>query len=391
MDNKSENIAKLHITTPGTVHDELYLANGVAYIEADLKLVHLRILITIIAHLQRAFKHRISHRIRNAPQTLPSGHPQTFPTSHPRIGVHPLPAPGPLTAAGKTRVLHIPLSAFSMGRKNSAKLRLYLSELQSVRIDFPVSKSQPLLQRQFQGLLAGYSFPAYARSVEILLPEDLTWRLMLTEDGYTSFSHEGALSIRNKYTVRIYWLLCAWRNRGGFVMRLADLRRILCLSSAYNRIDNLIARVLAPAESELQSQFPIWFHYRIYNAHIPKVPSQNHDISDGSVHENMEYENRQEQGGQIVFKICLRVPEEQRTREMRSAWDYCFNLMASVGARQETLRNLFSRLDYEDLRPFMEKLVELTAYIRSHSITTPDRYILTVMDRWFTSWLHRYQ
>lgn len=249
-----------------------------------------------------------------------------------------------------------------MGWKNSAKLRLYLSELQSTCIVFPASKSQPLLQQQFQGLLAGYSFPAYARSVEILLPEDLAWRLLLTEDGYTSFSHEGAFSIRNKYTVRIYWLLCAWRNRGGFVMRLTDLRRILCLSSAYNRIDNLIARVLAPAESELQSHFPIWFHYRFYN-----------------------------QGGLIVFKICLRVTDEQSTREMRSAWDYCFNLMASVGARQDTLRNLFSRLDYEDLRPFMEKLVELTAYIRSHSITTPDRYILTVMDRWFTSWLHRYQ
>ena len=376
---------------PGTVHDELYLANGAAYIEADLKLVHLRILITIIAHLQRAFKHRISHRIRNAPQTLPSGHPQTFPTSHPRNGVHPLPAPGPLTAAGKTCVLHIPLSAFSMGRKNSAKLRLYLSELQSVRIVFPVSKSQPLLQRQFQGLLAGYSFPPYARSVELLLPEDLTWRLLLTDDGYTTFSHQGALSIRNKYTVRLYWLLCAWRNRGGFVMRLADLRRILCLSSAYTRTDNLIARVLAPAASELQSHFPVWFHYRIYDAHIHKGPSQNQDIIDGNAQQNMDYKNHREQGGLIVFKICLRVTAEQRTSEMRSAWDYCFNLMASVGARQDTLRSLFSRLDYEDLRPFMEKLVELTAYIRSHSISAPDRYILSTMDRWFTSWLHRYQ
>ena len=377
MDNKNEDRAILHITTPGTVHDELYLANGVAYIEADLKLVHLRILITIIAHLQRAFKHRISHRIRNAPQT--------FPTSH------PLPAPGPLTAAGKTRVLHIPLSAFSMGRKNSAKLRQYLSELQSTRIVFPTSQSQPLLQQQFQGLLAGYSFPPYARSVELLLPEDLTWRLLLTDDGYTTFSHQRALSIRNKYTVRLYWLLCAWCNRGGFVMRLADLRRILCLSSAYTRTDNLIARVLAAAASELQSHFPIWFHYRIYDAHIPKGPSQNQDIIDGNAQQNMDYKNRPEQGGLIVFKICLRVTAEQRTSEMRSAWDYCFNLMASVGARQDTLLSLFSRLDYEDLRPFMEKLVELTAYIRSHSITTPDRYILTVMDRWFTSWRHRYQ
>lgn len=346
MSKESKNRAKFQITTPGTVRDELYLVNGVAYIEGDLKLSHLRILITIIAHLQRAIHHRISYKGKTPERILP--------------------AAGPMTTSGKTRVLTIPLSAFAMGYNNSFKLRSLLTELEDIRIIFPPSKNLSPLQQTFRGLIAGYTFPAYARSVEIRLPEDLTWRLLLTEDGYTTFSQKEVITLTNKYTVRLYWLICAWRNRGGFVIRLSELRRILCLSRAYSRTDNLIARVLAPAESELEERFPIWFHYRFY---------------------------QQEDNRLVVFKIHLRVSNEERSRSMRSAWDYCFSLMASIGAHQETLRNLFARLDYEDIRPFMEKLVEVVGYVRTHSTTiqSPDRYILSVMDTWFSSWLERYK
>ncbi|MBQ6952833.1 MAG: replication initiation protein [Bacteroidales bacterium] len=320
--------------------------NGVAYIEGDLKLSHLRILITIIAHLQRAIQHRISYKGKT-PETI-------------------LPAAGPMTVAGKSRTLTIPLSAFSLGYNNSSKLRSLLTELEDVRIIFPPSKTQSALQHSFRGLIADYTFPAYARTVELYLPEDLTWRLLLTEDGYTTFSQKEVITLTNKYTVRLYWLICAWRNRGGFVMRLSELRRILCLSRAYSRLDNLIARVLAPAESELEERFPIWFHYRFY---------------------------QQEDSRMIVFKIHLRVSAEQRSKDMAAAWDYCFNLMASIGARQDTLRDIFARLDYEDIRPFMEKLGEIVTYARTHSATiqSPDRYILSVMDTWFASWFERYK
>lgn len=345
MSRKDNTEAKLSIRPPGAVRDELYLVNGVAYIEGDLKLSHLRILIAIIAHLQRAIQQRISYKGKTPDKILPAG---------------------PMTHSGKSRTLSIPLSAFSLGYNNSSKLRSLLTELEDIRILFPPSKAQSALQQRFQGLIAEYSFPRYARNVVLHLPEDLTWRLLLTEDGYTTFSQKEVITLTNKYTVRLYWLICAWRNRGGFVMRISELRRILCLSRAYSRLDNIIARVLAPAESELQSRFPIWFHYRFY---------------------------QQEDNRLIVFKIHLRVSAEQRSREMAAAWDYCFNLMASIGARQDTLRDIFARLDYEDLRPFMEKLGDIVTYIRTHSATiqNPDRYILSILAPWFTSWYHRYK
>lgn len=346
MSKESKNRAEFQITTPGTVRDELYLVNGVAYIEGDLKLSHLRILITIITHLQRTIQHRITYKGKTPERILP--------------------AAGPMTSSGKSRILTIPLSAFTLGYNNVSKLRSLLSELEDIRIIFPPSKNQPALQQTFSGLIASYSFPSYSRRVEIHLPEDLTWRLLLTEDGYTSFSQKEVISLTNKYTVRLYWLICAWHSRGGFVIRLSELRRILCLGRAYSRTDNLIARVLAPAERELKNSFRIWFHYRFY---------------------------QQDDNRFVVFKIHLQVSDEERSRSMSAAWDYCFNLLASIGAHQETLRSLFSRLDYEDIRPFMEKLVESVGYVRAHitTIQSPDRYILSVMDAWFASWLERYK
>ena len=42
--------------------DELYHVNGVAYLEGNLKLAHLRILIAIINHLQEALHYKISRK-----------------------------------------------------------------------------------------------------------------------------------------------------------------------------------------------------------------------------------------------------------------------------------------------------------------------------------------
>lgn len=351
MSKERRNRAKFQITAQGAVRDELYLVNGVAYIEGDLKLMHLRILLAIIAHLQRAIQYKISHRRRPPDGLLPS-----------------------------EGVLIIPVTSIVIGKKNTSRLRTYLQELCTCPVIFPE-------QHAFSGLIAGFDFPMYAKTISISLPEDLMGRLLLTEEGYTCVSYTGSTSLTNKYTVRLYWLICAWRNRGGFVISLSDFRRILCLSGSYSRFDNIVSLILAPSEKELESRFPIWFRYRLYD-------------TDGT--------------RKLVFKIHLRISEEERTKALSAAWDYCFNLLSTAGAHLTTIQDIFARLDYEDLRPFMEKIVSITTYLRkrpsgthssqtphspSSSSTTPasspihnpDHYIRTVMDAWFSSWLDRYK
>ena len=77
---------------------------------------------------------------------------------------------------------------------------------------------------------------------------------------------------------------------------------------------------------------------------------------------------------------------------MRKAYDICFNILTSVGANLKTVGDIFSKVDFEDLRPFMAKLVDLVSYVRENRhIKDVNRYLLSSMDIWFADWLERYE
>ena len=86
--------------------DELYQTNSVAYIEADLKINHLRILMAIIKHLQTAIRFKVGRTVGKGliPDSL-----------LPPVSTH--------TRFYDTRVLEIPVSDFHMGLNNGGRLR----------------------------------------------------------------------------------------------------------------------------------------------------------------------------------------------------------------------------------------------------------------------------
>ena len=190
-------------------------------------------------------------------------------------------------------------------------------------------------------------------------------RLLLTEEGYSSYSQSSALSLTNKYTVRIYWLISSWRNKGGFVISLSNLRRILCLSEAYERFDNVSSKIIEPARRELRARFPIWFEIR-------------------------QYESGNDR--QLAFKVKIAMTDEQRRAEMRKAYDICFNILTAVGANIGTIGAIFAKVEFEDLRPFMAKMMDLVSYVRENRhIKDVNRYLTSSMDIWFADWLERYE
>ena len=63
-----------------------------------------------------------------------------------------------------------------------------------------------------------------------------------------------------------------------------------------------------------------------------------------------------------------------------------------MGTQTDTISDIFLRLEYEDLRPFMNKLVELSGYIKKNpSIKDRDSYISASLNQWFNDWSLRYQ
>lgn len=284
--------------------NRVILVKEVVFQEAALKLTHLRILAVLLFHLTPQIQARISRK-RGVP-----------------------PPDGRLT---------IPLSAFPFLTKNGTRLRRYLEEM---------------------GL--SFCFPLYSRTVQINLSESVMQRLLRIEDGYCSVSLSTTLHISNKHTLRLYWLICSWRSKGGFIISADKLRQLLSLGTSYNRYDNLSGKVLAPAAEELKAYGEIWFLWR-------------------------------QTKGSLIFKIQVQPDLERRDADMKTAWDMCYRQLSSVGVPLKAIQGIFSRIEYADLNPFLTKLVDLTAHVRiTRGIKDPARYVLKSLESWLSDWTDRY-
>ena len=319
--------------------DELLHVNGITYVEADMKLNHLRILMAIISELQRALRLRITRGNER------KGVPEVF-----------LP---PKNEQG-LRVLIIPVSSFHLGKSNGLRLRECLDELSRINIRFPDSG----LLNEHRGLIAGYGFSAYGRSVSVMLKEQMISRLLLVEEGYTSYSYASALSLSNKYTVRLYWLVCSWRNRGGFVLSVEEFHRMMSLGKAYERLDNIVTHILKPSSAELKAHYPIWFIFRIAERGERRY---------------------------ICFKIGYRVDVAAKLKSIQEGWEFCMGLMSAAGGHVQAIADIWVQTDFEDIRSFMEKLSSVTAEVRiRRNITNVDAYVHAAMSVWQSDWLLRY-
>lgn len=341
----TKNTLKGASSRPGQT-DELYQTNSVAYIEADLKINHLRILMAIIKHLQTAIRFKVG-------RTVGKG----------RIPDSLLPPVSTHTRFYDTRVLDIPVSDFHMGLNNGGRLRSCLDELCTTRIVFPRISHYYL--DTFPGLIAGYEFPAYAKNVRIFLMNPMIGRLLLTEEGYSHYSHAKALTLTNKYTVRLCWLICSWRNRGGFVISLDNLRKILQLGPSYDRYCNITGRVLNPSMTELRARFPLWFLYRLY---------------------------KRKEGPVLAFKIKVKLAPEEENRLRKDAYEFCFRLLTKSGIGFHAFTAIFDSVETEDIKPFVSKLTDLVSYMAEHGeIRNRDQYMRLSLNAWLSDWSVRYQ
>lgn len=94
----------------------------------------------------------------------------------------------------------------------------------------------------------------------------------------------------------------------------------------------------------------------------------------------------------LAFKIKLLLPPDERKRLQNEAYDFCFNLLSKTGIRADALGELFLRVEAEDLKPFVTKVMDVTAYIASHpDIRDREQYLRTSLESWLDDWLLRYQ
>src|SRR5665648_769626 len=78
--------------------------------------------------------------------------------------------------------------------------------------------------------------------------------------NYTRFLYSIAQSAKNKYTSRVYKLICSWRKKGGFVISLDSFRKQLGIDSKYKYYNDIKKHILIPVQEELFEKADCWFN-----------------------------------------------------------------------------------------------------------------------------------
>jgi plasmid replication initiation protein len=163
----------------------------------------------------------------------------------------------------------IPLKDLSIPQ-NYEHVKKSVKQLASIVVEIPykdeVTKEEFI---RYQGLLIANVPKENNRSsyIQVEIDKRIAKLLIDIEQNqygqpinYTRFIYSIAQSAKNKYTSRIYKLICSWRKKGGFVISLEDFREQLGIDSKYKYYNDIKKHILVPVQEELFEKADCWFN-----------------------------------------------------------------------------------------------------------------------------------
>ena len=151
----------------------------------------------------------------------------------------------------------IPLKELSIPQ-NYEHVKKAVKKLASIVIEFPyrdeVTKEKYI---RYQGLLNANVPVVNNRSsyIQVEIDKRIAKILIDIEQNqfgqpinYTRFLYSIAQSAKNKYTSRIYKLICSWRKKGGFVISLDSFREQMGIDSKYKYYNDIKKHILVPVQ-----------------------------------------------------------------------------------------------------------------------------------------------
>lgn len=158
---------------------------------------------------------------------------------------------------------------------------------------------------------------------------------------YTKYLYEVAIQASSKYTVQLYIKISSWKKKGGFRIKLDDLRQELGLApDEYPNFADFKKRILIPAQNELEKKADCWFY----------CDAKGFEVKEGR------------KVVALNFKIVTPELEDQKN----DTKDYVINLLKSgFGYQTDDLRPLEPLFRAEIQRAdIFAKLMELSQHIK---------------------------
>lgn len=166
--------------------------------------------------------------------------------------------------------LKIPLRQITKSKSSYQQVKDSVASLAGIVVRIPeISPLTGIKGISYEGLLRAF-IPVdkkYSRDIEVTIRRDVA-EMLITIDknqygqpkNYTRFALEICENAVCKYTPRIYKLISSWKSKGGFRIKLEDLKTRLMLGDKYPTYRDFKKYVLQPAQDELYEKADCWFN-----------------------------------------------------------------------------------------------------------------------------------
>ena len=121
---------------------------------------------------------------------------------------------------GNNLMFSIPIKEFGIGSQNYHMLKDCLKKLASIPVEVDIIDPETGKDSWFiSGLMQAILPKRYERNVKIILHKNVAKMLVNVEKGFTKYIKEIAWKSKSKYTMRIYFLISSWKEKGGFSIK----------------------------------------------------------------------------------------------------------------------------------------------------------------------------
>jgi len=164
------------------------------------------------------------------------------------------------------------LSDFIKDGNNYAQFKKAINQLRSVNVEIvqiilPAIKSKKAKKPEEEVVLTGLIERAvikkYARDITISMHKATAMELMKVANGLTVFAEDVMYETNNKYTQKIYEIICQWKDVGVYTLSIEKFRELLVLKNKYANTKILIRDIIRPVEKELKKIGDIFFDFSV--------------------------------------------------------------------------------------------------------------------------------
>lgn len=312
-------------------------SNSITNMMANYNVIQLRILTIIVEAMQEAINGNINHK--------PNQQLELFQNE--------------ITQFGKLQIA-VPMTNFGVKHNHYSELRLALEEFSRIPVQFKVD--DPIAGKnatKYTHLLDVTIPEKYQKSVVFNIDKEVAERFLNTQGGFTKFIKEVVFRLDSPYNIKFYYMCCSWLSKGGWSMKVEDLRNWLCIGDKYKDFKDFNRRILKTTQVELEEHANCWFEYTPVFTDDSKQPSR------------------------IDFKVFRNAYTLEEQRYINYHVTNIKNLMANhfEVSEREFNKNIEPLLTLYNVEKALTKLSELFMYINDHGDTIGNKkeYLLKAL------------